>query len=177
MCAHDRKCLCSQFGSSHANCLNHLNTTNSPPVCISVQRLVYFETGCILRTIYKYVKYAYIWMLHFSRHFTPVFWTIINDSKCYIIDRCCIDVMGVCGTLMPQVCIRDSWETNLGFWSQTVNPKAMITASPASLTDVESLANSHCVLVLGRIPVITELIFCVRCKKLQDCSLSPPCSF
>lgn len=124
MCAHDRKCLCSQFGSSHGNCLNHLNTTNSPPVCISVQRLVYFETGCILRTIYKYVKYAYIWMLHFSRHFTPVFWTIINDSKCYIIDRCCIDVMGVCGTLMPQVCIRDSWETNLGLLESNCQPQS-----------------------------------------------------
>lgn len=54
MCTHDRKCVCTQFTVAYFNCLNHSNTTDSPP------RLSFSaafgtlskasKTGCILRT-------------------------------------------------------------------------------------------------------------------------------
>lgn len=68
MCAHDRKRLCTQFTVAHSICLNHLNATNSPPVCISVQRLALWARPLRQDVFWERFRFAILLALHTVCH-------------------------------------------------------------------------------------------------------------
>lgn len=147
MCTHDHKCLCTQFTA----------TTPIASTTKTTQFLLPFVFLCdvwarpLRQDVFRelniniHVRFRQLYALQLQ--FLHLLSMVASVTR--------LTGAALMWWLMLRVCIRGSWETTLGFVSQTVNPRATITPLPASLTDVESLANSHCVSVLGTIPVIT----------------------
>lgn len=85
------------------------------------------KTGCILRTTHKCTSMSQICNSNGISHrfcpVTPVSLTIINDSKCYITDRRCINVMGVRCVDATSLHQRQLWDESGLLWVKLSTPK------------------------------------------------------